>query len=207
MKQPFISTNDSSHNNAVANLWFTPETTAMINKIVTGKWFVREVIYPKEIQGCEIFNYNGCMRLYHNVDRFFALDGERINVEVGKYCNLNINFFSAEKIIIQQRDEAAFDHWCNTDPFELTSLWPDRQLVIAADRYTKQLVAFAPIFSVYTPDLHSTEDMKKVLEFEIEFLAYQKHLKKSLGKEITSESLSFLKNSHSLLLWLRNNCR
>lgn len=207
MKQTCISTNDRSpKDKTVSNLWFTPEITAIMNKIAKEKWFVREVIYPQEVKGCEIFDYNGCMRLYHNVDRFFALEGERINVETGKYCNLNIDFFSAEKIIIQQRDEAAFDHWCNTDPFELTSLWPKRQLVIAARRDTKQLVAFAPIFVAYTPDFHLTGDLKKSMEFEKEFLVYQKHVEKSSDKEIASESSSFLKNSYNLLLWLKNHC-
>ena len=200
------ATDKFQKDNAVSNLWFTPEITTMTNKIVKEKWFVREVIYPKEVKGCEIFDYYNCMRLYHNVDRFFALEGERLNSEAGKYCNLNVDFFSAERIIIQQRDEAAFDHWCNSEPFELTSLWPKRQLVIAARHDNRQLVAFAPIFAAYTPDFHFTGDMERSMEFEKEFLSYQKHVEKSLSKKIASESLSFLKNSHSLLVWLRNHC-
>ena len=207
MKQTCIATNGRSRTGKAAqNLWFTPEITAMMDKIVNGKWFVREVIYPKEVKGCEIFDYNGCMRLYHNADRFFALDGERLNTEAGKYCNLNVDFFSAEKIIIQQRDEAAFDHWCNSDPFELTSLWPERQLVIAARHDTKQLIAFAPIFVAYTPEFHLTGDMRKSFNFELEFNIYRSRTEKRLGQETSSESLSFLKNSHSLLLWLKNHC-
>lgn len=191
---------------AAPNNWFTPEITAMANKIATEKWFVREVIYPKEVPGCEIFEYNGCMRLYHNVDRFFALDGEHLNTQAGKYCNLNADFFSADKIMIQQRDEAAFDHWCNSDPFELTSLWPERQLVIAARHDTKQLIAFAPIFLAYTPEFHLTGDMRKSFNFELGFNIYRSRIEKRLGQENPSESLSFLKNSYNLLLWLKNHC-
>ncbi len=188
------------------NHWFTPEITAMMDNIMKEKWFVREVIYPKEIKGCEIFDYNGCMRLYHNSARFFALDGERLNSEAGKYCNLNIDFFSAEKIIIQQRDEAAFDHWCNSAPFELTSLWPERQLVIAARHDTKQLIAFAPVFVVCTPEFHATEDMRRSINFEREFHLYRNRVKKNFGKETPSEPLSFLKNSYDLANWLRVHC-
>ena len=188
------------------NHWFTPEITAMMDNITKEKWFVREVIYPKEIKGCEIFDYNGCMRLYHNSARFFALDGEKLNSEAGKYCNLNVDFFSAEKIIIQQRDEAAFDHWCNSDPFELTSLWPERQLVIAARHDTKQLIAFAPVFVVCTPELHATVDMRKSFSFEKEFNIYRNRAEKSFGRETPSEPLSFLKNSYDLANWLRVHC-
>ena len=207
MKQTGVLTNGRSYTDkAAANLWLTPKITAMTDKIINGKWFVREIIYPQEVKGCEIFEYNGCMRLYHNADRFFSLEGERLNSEAGKYCNLNVDFFSAAKIIIQQRDEAAFDHWCNSDPFELTSLWPDRQLVIAASHDTKQLTAFAPIFTVYNHEFHPTKDMEKSYEFASEFEAYCKHMEKSSDKAMPSESLSFLKNSYNLLLWLKKHC-
>ncbi len=193
-------------NNVIDGSWMTPDITAMMNKIVTEKWFVREVIYPKEVIGCEIFDYNGCMRLYHNTDRFFALENERLNSEAGKYCNLNVDFFSAEKIVVQQRDEEAFDHWCNSDPFELTSLWPDRQMVIAANHQTKQLMAFAPIFVAYTSDLCLSKDMEKSFEFEKEFTDYRKQTEKKHDEAISQETLSFLTNSYNLLLWLKNHC-
>lgn len=191
---------------AAQNHWFTPEVTDMLNKIITEKRFVREVIYPKEVPGCEIFEYNGCMRLYHNKARFFALEGEKLNTEAGKYCNLNVDFFSAEKIIIQQRDDAAFDHWSSSDPFELTSLWPERQLVIAADHKDRRLIAFAPIFVVCTPEYHSTSDFGKFYKFSAEFEVYRHHTKKCLGEAISPETLSFLKNSYDLLIWLKNHC-
>ena len=197
-----LTGNETCVNKVVKNQWLTPEVIAMMDKIIKEKWFVREVIYPKEVPGCEIFDYNGCKRLYHNTDRFFALEGERLNSEAGKYCNLNTDFFSAERIIIQQRDDEAFDHWCNTDPFELTSLWPERQLVIATRRDTKQLVALAPVFEV----CKSSAEMKKSFEFEKEFLIYKNNLKRSLDKTKSSEALAFLNNSYNLLLWLKNHC-
>lgn len=193
-------------NKAVKNQWLTPEIIAMMDKIIKEKCFVREVIYPKEILGCEIFEYNGCMRLYNNKDRFFALDGERINSEAGKYCDLNADFFSAEKIVVQQRDDKAFDHLCNSDPFELTSLWPERQLVVVANHKNRQLIAFAPVFIVCTPDLHSTKDLEKCLDFINEFSSYMNKVEKNLDKKKYQEAISFLKNSYNLLLWLKNHC-
>ena len=102
---------ETTAQNAVKNRWMTPEVTAVTDKLCKEKWFVREVIYPKEVLGCEIFEYNGCMRLYHNKDRFFAMEGERLNTEAGKYCNLNVDFFSAERIDLQKPDNEAFDRW------------------------------------------------------------------------------------------------
>lgn len=185
--------------------WFTPETMVMIDKIIKERWFVREVIYPKEVSGCEIFNYNGCKRLYHDKDRFFALEGEALNYQEGKYCNLNADFFSGEKIVIQQRDDAAFDHW-QSQPFELTSLWPGRQLVVVANHKTMELIAFSPVFMVCTPEFHVTRDMEKSFMYEKEFLTHWKHIEKDLGKAISPEMLSFLRNSHNLQLWLKNHC-
>lgn len=202
MKQLTISTKSKTYaNNVSKNLWLTPEITAMLDKFAKEKWFVREVIYPKEILGCEIFEYNGCMRLYHNKDRFFALDGEKINSEAGKYCNLNADFFSADKIIIQQHDNESFDHW-QSDQFDLTSLWKNRQLVIAVDHKSKQLIAFSPIFEV----CQSSVEMKKSFEFEKEFLFYKNNMERDLDENKSSETLSFLKNSYNLLLWLKNHC-
>lgn len=190
----------------VKNQWLTSEITTMMDKIIKEKWFVCEAIYPKEVPGCEIFDYNGCKRLYHNKDRFFALEGEKLNSEAGKYCNLNADFLSAEKIIIQQRDEAAFDHWCNSDLFELTSLWPERQLVVVVNHKNRQLIAFAPIFVVCTPELHSTKDLEKCLAFMNEFSSYMNKMEKSFGKKNSQEVIPFLKNSYNLLLWLKNHC-
>ena len=207
MKQIIDSKNDKLYaEKAAQNHWFTPEVADMMNKIITEKWFVREVIYPKEVPRCEIFDYNGCMRLYHNKARFFALEGEKLNTEAGECCNLHVDFFSADKIIIQQRDDAAFDHWSNSDPFELTSLWPTRQLVIAADHKDKRLIAFAPIFVVCTPEFHSTSDFGKFYKFAAEFEVYRHHTEKYLDKAIYSDAQSFLKNSCDLLNWLKNHC-
>jgi hypothetical protein len=187
------------------NCWFTSETMVMMDEIIKEKWFVREVIYPKDVIGCEIFEYNGCKRLYHGKDRFFAMEGEKLNTETGKYCNLNVDFSSAEKIVIQKRDDAAFDHW-QSDLFELTSLWKDRQLVIAINHKTDQLIAFAPIFVVNTPKFHTTPDMKNFHEFEHEFLHYWHNLEKSYAKTIPAETSAFFKNSYNLLLWLKSHC-
>ena len=207
MEQTIISTKDNTYTGKVTkNCWLTPEITAILDKLITEKWFIREVIYPKEVPGCEIFDYNGCMRLYHNAGRFFALNDERLNSEAGKYCNLNIDFFSAERIIIQKPDEKAFDRWNNGECIELTSLWPKRQMVIAARRDTKQMIAFAPIFVVYTPQFYLTKDMERSYDFEREFRCYKNHTEKSLRQGASSETLAFLKNSYDLLLWLKNHC-
>ena len=197
---------ETTAQNAVENRWLTPEVTAVTDKLCKEKWFVREVIYPKEILGCEIFEYNGCMRLYHNKDRFFAMEGERLNTEAGKYCNLNVDFFSAERIDLQKPDNEAFDRWNNGENIELTSLWQGRQLVIAARHDDRQLLAFAPIFAAYTPEFHSTKDMERSLEFENEFLAYRKCVENSLDETQAAEALSFLQNSYNLLLWLKRHC-
>lgn len=197
--------NSNCMNNTVKNQWLTPEIIAIMDKIIKEKWFIREVIYPKEVQGCEIFNYNGCNRLYHNADRFFALEGERLNSESGMYCNLNADFFSAERIIIQQRNDVAFDHR-QSDHFELNSLWPTRQLVVAANHKNKQLIAFAPIFVAYTEKSHSTNDLEKCFAFAKELSSYINRAEKELSKTKSKEAISFLKNSYNLLLWLKNHC-
>lgn len=198
-----MTKNDDGYAEQVAkNVWFTPKVIKMMDKIVMNRLIVREVIYPKKVPGCEIFTYNGCKRLYHNNDRFFVLEGERLNREAGKCCNLNADFFSAEKIVVQQRDGAAFDHWCNSDPFDLASLWPELQIVIVADYKSSQLIAFAPILIAHTPKFHPADYMNFVTEFE----DYWKHMEKRLGEEKAKENFPFWQNSYNLLLWLIKHC-
>ena len=134
------------------------------------------------------------------------MNNERLNTEIGKYCNLNIDFVSAEKIIIRQPDETAFDKWNNGAQFELTSLWPERQLVVATNHTTHQLMALAPIFVVSTPEFRSTSDLERFYEFEEEFKLCRKHLETRQIKALHPETPDFLQNSYNLLIWLRNHC-
>ena len=87
----------------------------------------------------------------------------------------------------------------------LTSLWPERQLVVVVNHKNRQLIAFAPIFVVCTPELHSTKDLEKCLAFMNEFSSYMNKMEKSFGKKNSQEVIPFLKNSYNLLLWLKNH--
>ena len=163
--------------------WFTPEVMVQMKKIWENRWFLRETAGPKEIPHCCITKENVGMSLSSGFDSF----------------NLKADFFSAEKIIIQQQD-SAFNLWCD-EPLNLASLWPDRQVVVAVNPKDKKVLGFAPIFVVHTQEKgFFTRDADEFEIFVKEFHAYYDEERKA------SAVLSFAQTSLSLLFWLKNHC-
>lgn len=172
------------------NRWLTSATIDKVAKVLVEDWFVREVIYPKEISGCKIIDCGGYRRLYNGDETPFSLKAD---------------FFSAEKIVIQQRSND-FDHWNTDERFELTSLWPEKQLVIAVEHDTQQLIAFAPIFIAPRSKKISPKTRFEFHEFMEELQAYCDHVKKTHNGTFPPSTLSIMLHSISLLYWLRDHC-
>lgn len=184
---------------ATQNCWFDTKISAITKRIIREKWFVDEVIHPQKILNCEIIEHNGCMRLYNDKDKFFCMDGEQIGDEACK-----IDFFSAEKIMLIQRNETTSDR--SAEKFELTSLWPKRQLVVAARHESKQLLAFAPIFVVRNSKWQPTADKKCFFDFATEFIIICDYIRKDPGNAASSDALAVMENSKKLLFWLKDHC-
>ena len=169
--------------------WFTPDVIAKMKEIWEKRWFLKETAYPKQIPRCHISHENGCMSLSCGINQF----------------NMKADFYSAERIIIQQQD-GQFDPWCG-EPIDLTSIWPDRQFVIIVNSNDKRICGFAPIFAVYSKEKgFFTKDDDEFKIFVEEFHAFYDYMRENNNGKVPSEMTSFAQISLSLSFWLKDHC-
>lgn len=116
--------------------------------------------------------------------------------------------FSADKIIIRKMSKKTKE-WIG-DAFELTSIWPERQLVVSEDE--KGFIrSFAPIFLTrqkghkpFTPD---HKEFNLFIEEEAAcFKEMRSKIWDGLEKNIAKEFCINVAHFHDLLLWLERHC-
>ena len=170
--------------------WFTPKIMEKLDNIWSKPWFFRELAYPKEIPQCSIGKDREGMFLCFGSNRF----------------NLTADFYSAEKIVIQQRTDK-FDPW-DGEPFDITSLWPNRQMVIVVNPHDKKVLGFAPIFIIHSKKEASffTDDYDEFNIFVKEFHEYFEQIITNHNERVSSALASIAQTSLSLCFWLKDYC-
>lgn len=118
--------------------------------------------------------------------------------------------FSADKVVIQKINTRT--NGVVGEPFELTSLWPERQLVVTVDTHNR-LSSFAPVFLTRNRKnglLGLTPDSKEYARFIEEGSEYFKEIAPKVWSELENRrAQEFAKNVdgfYVLLLWLEKHC-